>query len=274
MNGPNREAPTSRFLYADADDFLTPVGQALNADFLGDEEALVRALADAARFDADAARRSPGDCAPPGRGGAQGACGQDRARRVPAAIRPVLAGRRDPDVPRRGAAAHSRRRDGRPADRRQVARRRLGQPPRRQPVAVRQRLDLGPDAHGPHRAARPERRCGTRRRDEPCRRPRRRTGGADRDAPGDAHHGAPVRDGAHHEGGARQLAERTAMRQAMRIMGHQFVMGRNIEEALERSQKKRQPQRIAIRSTCSARRRSPAPTPTRYFDAYRRPSAR
>ncbi|MEQ9564096.1 MAG: bifunctional proline dehydrogenase/L-glutamate gamma-semialdehyde dehydrogenase PutA, partial [Woeseiaceae bacterium] len=31
---------------------------------------------------------------------------------------------------------------------------------------------------------------------------------------------------------------RTAMRQAMRIMGHQFVMGRNIGEAIERSQKK------------------------------------
>jgi len=31
---------------------------------------------------------------------------------------------------------------------------------------------------------------------------------------------------------------RTAIRQAMRIMGHQYVMGRNIEEALDRSQKK------------------------------------
>ena len=28
---------------------------------------------------------------------------------------------------------------------------------------------------------------------------------------------------------------RTAMRQAMRIMGHQFVMGRSIDEALQRS---------------------------------------
>ena len=28
---------------------------------------------------------------------------------------------------------------------------------------------------------------------------------------------------------------RTAMKQAMRIMGHQFVMGRTIEEALARS---------------------------------------
>ena len=32
---------------------------------------------------------------------------------------------------------------------------------------------------------------------------------------------------------------RTAMRQAMRIMGHQFVMGRTIKEALQRSVSKR-----------------------------------
>ncbi len=32
---------------------------------------------------------------------------------------------------------------------------------------------------------------------------------------------------------------RTAIRQAMRIMGHQYVMGRNIDEALDRSQKKK-----------------------------------
>jgi len=32
---------------------------------------------------------------------------------------------------------------------------------------------------------------------------------------------------------------RTAIRQAMRIMGHQYVMGRNIEEALDRSRQKR-----------------------------------
>jgi len=51
MAGPNREAPSSRFLYADAADFLTPLGQAINADFLGDEETLVRSLADMARLD-------------------------------------------------------------------------------------------------------------------------------------------------------------------------------------------------------------------------------
>lgn len=39
-------------------------------------------------------------------------------------------------------------------------------------------------------------------------------------------------------GRAGEPVVRTAMRQAMRIMGHQFVMGRTIEEALARSQKK------------------------------------
>ena len=48
---------------------------------------------------------------------------------------------------------------------------------------------------------------------------------------------------------------RAAFRQAMRIMGHQFVMGRTIEEALERSRQRRAIARIATRSTCSAKRR-------------------
>ncbi|HWM28455.1 MAG TPA: bifunctional proline dehydrogenase/L-glutamate gamma-semialdehyde dehydrogenase PutA [Woeseiaceae bacterium] len=39
-------------------------------------------------------------------------------------------------------------------------------------------------------------------------------------------------------GRAGEPVVRTAMRQAMRLMGHQFVMGRDIEEALERSQRK------------------------------------
>ena len=36
MSGSNREAPSSRFLFPDVQDFLTPVGQAINDDFLGD----------------------------------------------------------------------------------------------------------------------------------------------------------------------------------------------------------------------------------------------
>lgn len=49
MAGTRSEAPESRFLFADTQDFLTPVGQAINGDFLADEETLVRRLADMAR---------------------------------------------------------------------------------------------------------------------------------------------------------------------------------------------------------------------------------
>ena len=38
------------FVFRDAADFITPVGQAINEDFLGDEETLVSRLAAAARF--------------------------------------------------------------------------------------------------------------------------------------------------------------------------------------------------------------------------------
>jgi RHH-type proline utilization regulon transcriptional repressor/proline dehydrogenase/delta 1-pyrroline-5-carboxylate dehydrogenase len=60
---------------------------------------------------------------------------------------------------------------------------------------------------------------------------------------------------------------RTAMRQAMRIMGHQFVMGRNIDEALERSQKK---QNRAFRYSFDMLGESALTSAdaARYFDAY------
>jgi RHH-type proline utilization regulon transcriptional repressor/proline dehydrogenase/delta 1-pyrroline-5-carboxylate dehydrogenase len=47
---------------------------------------------------------------------------------------------------------------------------------------------------------------------------------------------------------------RLAVRQAMRIMGHQFVMGRTIDEALERAAARATTRPTAIPSTCSARR--------------------
>src|SRR5512139_1084144 len=49
MAGSPSEAPASRFLFRDTEDFLTPVGKAINGDFLADEETLVRRLADMAR---------------------------------------------------------------------------------------------------------------------------------------------------------------------------------------------------------------------------------
>jgi RHH-type proline utilization regulon transcriptional repressor/proline dehydrogenase/delta 1-pyrroline-5-carboxylate dehydrogenase len=48
---------------------------------------------------------------------------------------------------------------------------------------------------------------------------------------------------------------RLAVRQAMRIMGHQFVMGRTIDEALARSPRRATTRPTAIPSTCWARRR-------------------
>ncbi|HEX5787722.1 MAG TPA: proline dehydrogenase family protein, partial [Woeseiaceae bacterium] len=60
---------------------------------------------------------------------------------------------------------------------------------------------------------------------------------------------------------------RTAMRQAMRIMGHQFVMGRNIDEALERSaRKKNRVYRYSFDMLGEAA--LTARDAERYFDAY------
>jgi proline dehydrogenase len=48
---------------------------------------------------------------------------------------------------------------------------------------------------------------------------------------------------------------RLAVRQAMRIMGHQFVMGRTIEEAQDRAAQKGTMRPTAIPTTCSAKAR-------------------
>ena len=51
MAAPTGEGTSPGFLFADSDDFLTAVGRAINVDFLGDEERIMRRLADAARLD-------------------------------------------------------------------------------------------------------------------------------------------------------------------------------------------------------------------------------
>ena len=89
-----------------------------------------------------------------------------------------------------------------------------------------QRLDLGPDAHRP--SGRPGRRHPARRRAAPS-------------SAWSARVGEPV--------------IRLAVRQAMRIMGHQFVMGRTIDEALDAFAQGRQRRATAIPSTCSAKAR-------------------
>src|SRR6476646_10313340 len=50
MAVPVSEAPRPRFLFAASDEFLSPVGEAINRDFLADEEVLVRRLSDSARL--------------------------------------------------------------------------------------------------------------------------------------------------------------------------------------------------------------------------------
>ena len=99
-----------------------------------------------------------------------------RARRVPAGLRPRHRRGHRADVPRRGAAARSRRRDRRCADRRQACRARLGREARRIGFDLRQRRDLlaAADRQGAGRRERPQRQLA--RRAGPRRRPARRAG--------------------------------------------------------------------------------------------------
>ena len=122
-----------------------------------------------------------------------------------ARIRAVLAGGRGAAVPRRGAAAHTRRRDRRPADPRQARRGRLGAPSRPFRLGLCQRLDLGVDADR-EAAACAARSARSARRAAPLCRPLGRAGGAPGGDRGDAHPRPPVRHGAHHRGGARPRA--------------------------------------------------------------------
>ena len=80
----------------------------------------------------------------PRRARADARVGPSRPGAGPAAgVRPQLERGRGADVPGRSAAAHSRRRHPRRADPRQDLERRLALAPRPEPVAVRQRRDLG-----------------------------------------------------------------------------------------------------------------------------------
>ena len=132
----------------------------------------------------------------------------ERRRRPHPRIFAVEPGGGGADVPRRGSFAHSRRRDPRRADPRQARAGRLARACRPEPVAVRQRRDLGPradrpardddqrtgpvsGAHSPHRAQ--------RRADHPRRRRRRH-----------AAHGRAVRHRPHDRGGDRKRREREA----------------------------------------------------------------
>ena len=122
-------------------------------------------------------------------------------------------------------AAHRR-----PADRRNHRQRRLGAPSRPIELAAGQCLDLGADAH------RPRHRSGARRRQHASGMIQRLIGRS----------GEPV--------------IRQALRQAMRILGGQFVLGQTIDEALAKSPRTRRSRATASPSTCWGRLRAPPPT--------------
>ena len=105
-------------------------------------------------------------------------------------------------MPRRGAAAHSRRRDARRADPRQALARRLARACRSEPVAVRQRRHLGPGADRP--AGDDNQRAGSVGGADPPHRPQRRADHPRRRRRRHAAHGRAVRDRTHDRRGDRK----------------------------------------------------------------------
>ncbi|MDA0952083.1 MAG: hypothetical protein O3A38_05515 [Proteobacteria bacterium] len=120
-----------------------PLRRAMREAYRADEAATVEALLPTATFDEATRRRIERQ--------ARDMVAHVRARRRDVGgldafmheydLSSQVGGR--PDVPGRGAAAHSRRRHCRGADPRQDRRGRLAAPPGRQRIALRQRLDLG-----------------------------------------------------------------------------------------------------------------------------------
>ena len=196
---------TARFLFADEQDFLTPVGVAINADFLADEERVVRQLADIARFD------------PPVHDAVQGT-----ARDLVAAVRKAPASKTGLDAFLRQydlssqegvilmclAEALLRIPDDDTADRLIADKLRAGDWASH--LGDSQSLFVNASTWGLLLTGRIV-----------------RLDPNDIAAPGSAMSRVASRLG--------EPIVRTAMRQAMRIMGHQFVMGRTINEALDNS---------------------------------------
>ena len=238
MNGPQREAPASRFLFADADDVLTPVGQAINADFLGDEEAIVRRLADLARLEA-----------------AEGEAVQATARQLVEAVRHAPASKSGLDAFLRQydlssqegvilmclAEALLRIPDDETADRLIADKLRAGDWASH--LGDSQSLFVNASTWGLMLTGRIV-----------------RLDPADLVSPGGAMSRVVGRIG--------EPVVRTAMRQAMRIMGHQFVMGRTIGEALDNSLTGPN-RRYRYTFDMLGEAALTAADATRYFDAYR-----
>jgi RHH-type proline utilization regulon transcriptional repressor/proline dehydrogenase/delta 1-pyrroline-5-carboxylate dehydrogenase len=202
---PTSVPASARFLFADEQDFLTPVGVAINDDFLTDEERLVRRAADLARVDSplhDAVQATARDLVA-------------AVRKAPAAKSGLDAFLRQYDLSSQEgvilmclAEALLRIPDDDTADRLIADKLRAGDWASH--LGDSQSLFVNASTWG-----------------------LLLTGRIVRLDPNDV--AAPA-------GAMGRLASRlgepivrTAMRQAMRIMGHQFVMGRTIDEALENS---------------------------------------
>ena len=201
------EAPLPRFLFRDAADLETPVGRAINGEFLADEERVVRALARAARFD-----------------DAEAAEVQRTAHRLVEAVRAAPASKTGLDAFLRQydlssqegvilmclAEALLRIPDDETADRLIADKLKAGDWASH--LGDSQSLFVNASTWG-----------------------LMLTGRLVRLDPGDV--AAPAGAMARVVGRMGEPVVRTAMRQAMRIMGHQFVMGRTIVEALDNSLK-------------------------------------
>jgi RHH-type proline utilization regulon transcriptional repressor/proline dehydrogenase/delta 1-pyrroline-5-carboxylate dehydrogenase len=205
MPNPPGEESSPRFVFADPDDFLTPVGRAINADFLADEEAVLRRRAAAARVsDAEATEA------------------QATARRLVEAVRATPAAKSGLDAFMRQydlssqegvilmclAEALLRIPDEETADRLIADKIRAGDWASH--LGDSQSLFVNASTWG-----------------------LMLTGRIIRLEPKDL--AAPQGAISRVVGRMGEPVVRTAMRQAMRIMGHQFVMGRTIAEALDNS---------------------------------------
>jgi RHH-type transcriptional regulator, proline utilization regulon repressor / proline dehydrogenase / delta 1-pyrroline-5-carboxylate dehydrogenase len=238
MSGPNREAPSSRFLFPDVQDFLTPVGQAINDDFLGDEEALVRSLADMARFD------------PAQHDEVQATARKlvEAVRRAPAAKTGLDAFLRQYDLSSQEgvilmclAEALLRIPDDETADRLIADKLRAGDWASH--LGDSQSLFVNASTWG-----------------------LMLTGRIVRLDPNDV--AAPEGVMSRVVGRMGEPVVRTAMRQAMRIMGHQFVMGRTMKEALDNSLSGAN-RRYRYTFDMLGEAALTTADATRYFDAYR-----
>jgi RHH-type proline utilization regulon transcriptional repressor/proline dehydrogenase/delta 1-pyrroline-5-carboxylate dehydrogenase len=199
------EGSAPQFLFRDAGDLQPPVGRAVNEAFLADEERLVRALARAARFDALTAaevRRTAGQLV-------------EAVRAAPASKSGLDAFLRQYDLSSQEgvilmclAEALLRIPDDETADRLIADKLRAGDWASH--LGDSQSLFVNASTWG-----------------------LMLTGRIVRLEPGDV--AAPAGAIARVMGRIGEPVVRTAMRQAMRIMGHQFVMGRTIAEALDNS---------------------------------------